>query len=61
MSLKQGDTPSEIWFDYGIDGVLWFLQKCLKGITIYSLKVHGPSKEGEPRPLPPIETKYIVL
>ena len=42
-SLRQGDVPSMHWFAYGIDPLLDYLDKRLKGILIHSLPLHGPS------------------
>ena len=41
LSLRQGDLPSMHLFSYGIDPLLTFLNKRLKGILICSLPVHG--------------------
>ena len=39
LSLRQGDRPSGVWFCYGIDPLLTYLEKRLQGILIYSLPV----------------------
>ena len=46
-SLRQGDVPSMFWFAVGIDPLLLYLEKRLKGIPITSLPVLGPSPEHE--------------
>ena len=61
LSLRQGDRPSGIWFCYGIDPLISYLEKRLKGILIHSLPVAGPSQLGSPSPLPPAEQRYKVL
>ena len=60
LSLRQGDTPSMFWFAYGIDPLLYYLDKRLTGIPIYSLPVLGPVKEEEP-PLAPITEVYKLV
>ena len=35
LSLRQGDRPSGIWFCYGIDPLLTYLEKRLTGIVIH--------------------------
>ena len=60
-TLRQGDCPSSIWFAYGIDPMLIYLEKRLIGILIYSAPVSGPSLNGEPHPLPQAETRYKVV
>ena len=59
--MRQGDRPSEIWFCYGIDPLISYLAKRLKGILIHSLPASGPSQLGSPSPLPPAEQRYKVL
>ena len=61
LSLRQGDRPSGVWFCFGIDRLLVYLERRLRGILIHSLPVHGPAQPGEPVLLPPIETRYKVL
>ena len=39
LSLRQGDRPSGIWFCYGIDPLLVYLEKRLTGIIVHSLPV----------------------
>jgi hypothetical protein len=36
-SLRQGDIPSMFWFAVGIDPLLLYLEKRLRGIPITSL------------------------
>ena len=60
LSLRQGDRPSGVWFCYGIDPLLVYLEKRLLGILIHSLPVHGPVLQGQAVPLPPLETRYKV-
>ena len=60
LSLRQGDRPSGVWFCYGIDPLLVYLEKRLQGILIHSLPVHGPVLPDLPGPLPPLETRYKV-
>ena len=42
-SLRQGDVPSMSWFAIGIDPLILYLEKRLKGIPITSLAVSGPA------------------
>ena len=58
LSLRQGDRPSGVWFCYGIDPLLVYLERRLQGILIHSLPVQGPALQGQV--LPPIETRYKV-
>ena len=60
LSLRQGDRPSGIWFCYGIDPLLDYLLKRLKGILIHSLPVFGPVQVGQVGVLPPLELLYKV-
>ena len=41
-----------------MDPLLSFLEKRLQGIVIHSLPVSGPSLRGQPRKLPPLESRY---
>jgi hypothetical protein len=61
LSLRQGDRPSGVWFCYGIDPLLAYLEKRLQGILIHSIPVHGPVLQGQELPLPPLETRYKVI
>ena len=58
LTLRQGDCPSSAWFGFGVDPLLSFLEKRLQGIVIHSLPVLGPSLCGQPRKLPPLESRY---
>ena len=60
LSLRQGDRPSGVWFCYGIDPLLVYLERRLQGILIHFLPVHGPVVLGQAGPLPPLETRYKV-
>ena len=60
LSLRQGDRPSGIWFCYGIDPLLVYLEKRLTGIIVHSLPVAGPAGQGQHGPLPPLEQRYKV-
>ena len=61
LSLRQGDRPSGVWFAYGIDPLLVFLEKRLQGILIHTLPVLGPTQPGQAQQLKPLETRYKVL
>ena len=61
LSLRQGDVPSMDWFAYGIDPLINYLDKRLKGILIHSLPIHGPSPSGAAWPLSPVEERYKVV
>ena len=60
LSLRQGDLPSMHLFSFGIDPILGYLEKRLKGILITSLPVLGPTFAGCP-PLKPFEKRFKVL
>ena len=60
LSLRQGDRPSGIWFCYGIDPLLTYLEKRLAGILVHSLPVAGPVLDGQLGLLPPMEQRYKV-
>ena len=60
LSLRQGDRPSGIWFCYGIDPLLTYLEKRLTGILIHTLPVFGPMQPGQPAHPPPLELRYKV-
>ena len=60
LSLRQGDRPSGIWFCYGIDPLLNYLENRLTGIVIHSLPVSGPAQQGMPGILQPRELRYKV-
>ena len=46
-SLRQGDVLSMFWFATGIDPLLTYLEKRLKGIPIVSLPMQGPVPDGD--------------
>lgn len=60
LSLRQGDLPSMHLFSYGIDPLLIYLEKRLKGILISSLSVQGPFLPNS-LPLAPYEERYKVI
>ena len=60
-TLRQGDCPSSIWFNYGIDPLIVYLDKRLQGITILSSPVSGPAMKHHKRKLQPIESRYSVI
>ena len=60
MSLRQGDVPSMFFFAYGIDPLITFLDRRLKGILITSIPVLGPPSQHSGQP-PPIEERYKVI
>jgi hypothetical protein len=45
LSLRQGDVPSILFFAYGIDPLITFLDRRLTGILITSIPIIGPSPE----------------
>jgi hypothetical protein len=61
LSLRQGDRPSGIWFCFGIEPLLIYLERRLKGILIHSSPVLGPTLPDQPRNLPHLETRYKVV
>ena len=60
LSLRQGDLPSMHFFSYGIDPLLTYLNKRLRGILISTLPVSGPALQGSP-PLQALEERYKVI
>jgi exonuclease III len=52
MSIRQGDKFAMELFTFGIDPVLVYLEKRLKGILIHSLPVQGPVLLPQPPPAP---------
>ena len=60
QSLRQGDLPSMHFFSFGIDPLLVFLERRLKGILITELPVLGPAQEGQQQ-LPPLEERYKLI
>ena len=59
-SLRQGDLPSMHLFSFGIDPLLSYLEKRLRGILIASIPVQGPTSFLAP-PLRPFEERYRVI
>ena len=41
-SLRQGDIPSMFFFAVGLDPLLYYLDRRLQGISVFSLPVAGP-------------------
>ena len=60
LTLRQGDCPSSVWFGYGIDPLLNYLERRLSGMTLYNTPVLGPAERGAPRRLKPVSSKYIL-
>ena len=58
-SIRQGDRPSSVLFNYGIDPHLEWLYKRLKGITIYKSPAQGPLLQGQIRQLQPLEVREV--
>ena len=48
------------FFSFGIDPLLVFLERRLKGILITELPVLGPAQEGQQQ-LPPLEERYKLI
>ena len=48
-SLKQGDIPSMYYFSVGLDPVLFYLERRLRGVPVYRMPVAGPAPEPAPR------------
>ena len=59
-SLRQGDLPSMHFFCYGIDPLITYLEKRLKGILISSTPIQGPLKFLSP-PLRAYEERYKLI
>ena len=59
-SLRQGDVPSMFWFSIGLEPLLVYLERRLKGIQISSLPISGPTLENSPA-LPPLTQSYKVI
>ena len=62
-SIRQGDRPSSLLFNYGIDPHLAWLDKRLKGIPIYKQQALGPLLQGQVRQLQPLvvhETYKVI-
>ena len=43
LTLRQGDCPSSMWFGFGIDPLLIYLDRRLTGIPIHSIPCSGPN------------------
>ena len=61
MTVRQGDGPSTVWFGYGIDPLLEYLEKRLQGIILYSSIVSGLTPKGQQGKLEKIVHKYQVM
>ena len=61
LSIRQGDKASMKWFTYGIDPIINYLKKRLKGILIHSTPVQGPLLAFQASPLPPHELRYKLI
>ena len=48
-ALKQGDIPSMYYFLIGLDSVLNYLERRLRGVPVFKLPVAGPQPEPAPR------------
>ena len=60
-ALRQGGVGSMEWFGYGIDPLLLYLERRLKGIPIISLPVSGPVDSFSVAPLPNLEERFRVM
>ena len=62
-SIRQGDRPSSILFNYGIDPHLTWLERRLRGIPLYQQPAQGPLLQGQVRQLQPltIQETYKVI
>ena len=60
LNLRQGDVPSMELFCFGIDPLIFRLERILQGILIASALVHGPTLPHEP-PLAPCEQRYKLI
>ena len=60
LTLRQGDIPSMELFCFGIDPLIFRLERVLQGILIASAPVHGPTLQHEPA-LPPYEQRYRLI
>ena len=59
-SMRQGNLQSAIWFSYGIDPLLSYLDKRLMGIPIYSTPTLGPVLPTSP-PLPDTQETFRLI
>ena len=60
LSLRQGDVPSMIFFAFGIDPLITFLDRRLTGILITSIPVLGPPSANQVQP-DAIEERYKAI
>ena len=61
LSLRQGDVPSMIFFAYGIDPLISYLETRLAGILITTLPVMGPpTLQGAPAQLKSGTKLYLM-
>ena len=60
-ALRQGRVRSMDWFAVGIDPLLVFLDKQLKGIPVISLPVSGPALEHHRSLLPPLTDSFKLI
>ena len=60
LTLRQGDIPSMELFCFGIDPLIFRLERVLQGILIASVPVHGPTLQHQPS-LPPLEQRYKLI
>ena len=49
------------WFGFGVDSLLRFIERRLKGILLTSIPVLGPSLQGDRAPLPPLEERFKLM
>ena len=61
LSIRQGDKASMEWFTFGIDPLIDYLEKRLKGNLIHSLPVQGPLLPHPSPPLPPKELLFKLI
>ena len=60
-SLRQGDIPAMFWFAIGIEPLLYYLERRLQGILLFSLPVQGPNQENLPPVLPPMSQHFKLV
>ena len=60
LTLRQGDIPSMELFCFGIDPLIFRLERVLQGILIASVPVLGPTLPHQPA-LPPNELRYKLI
>ena len=62
-SIRQGDRPSSILLNFGIDPHLTWLDRRLTGIPIYKQPAQGPLLKGQIRQLQPlvVQETYKVI